>query len=287
MHRFNFVFLKALILLASFADGQQAIAEGTQSGVNAPNGEQSVAKSACQGDLPTFDPSLSPEFLRVATRETGNPRLIIGHFSQAQGLLAGYQSDAGVRILFRFLISPEGKMKAPEVLIFDEKSQRVVFMAGQSPSRDPETGTLSKDFIVAGVELLALKKAFESSRDADSPDVEKIKRFAASEEGRAFLEAVPALYASLEPFELVPAAPNFKLPFGLIVTTLQLVTKQFAGFKHADKVLGVARANQFRDACREIECEFSGKAFTVRRAGFFDILSKAKRRVVEQNPPCL
>ena len=143
-------------------------------------------------------------------------------------------------------------MMAPEVLTFDTKNQRIAVMAGQSPRRHPETGALTKGFIVAGVELLVLKNAFASSRDTDSPDVEAIKHFAASEEGRAFLEAVPALYASLEPFELVPALTNFKLPFGLIVTTLQLVTKQFAGFKHADKVLGVARANQFRDACREI-----------------------------------
>ena len=58
---------------------------------------------------------------------------------------------------------------------------------------------------------------------------------------------------------------------------LQVGTKQFRGFKHADKIVGNARAKAISDACSGVDdCVLRGKRFLVHRSGLFDVLSKHK-----------
>ena len=88
---------------------------------------------------------------------------------------------------------------------------------------------------------------------------------------------MPALYAGLEGLEPTPEVADLLAPFGAIAMALQVGTKQFRGFKHADKIVGNARAKAMSDACSGVDdCVLRGKRFLVHRSGLFDVLSKHK-----------
>ena len=79
-----------------------------------------------------------------------------------------------------------------------------------------------------------------------------LSAFTESDAGIAFAEAVPALYAALEPLEDDTQLAALQAPFGAVLTALQLMTGTNSGFAHAEAILGASRAKALRDACRGV-----------------------------------
>jgi len=109
-----------------------------------------------------------------------------------------------------------------------------------------------------------------------APRADTVNDFIDSESGQAFFEAVPVLYALLEPLETDPNLATLQAPFGVLVTGLQIATTKYAGFTQADSVLGPAHANVLRNDCHGATCAFSGKRFMIHKNGLFDAVSKSK-----------
>lgn len=229
----------------------------------------------CANETPILDPTLSLEFLRAPPQVKGNPHIVIGHYNLKQGLLAGYQSDTGKRILFRAMFSSNGRIAA-EVLHLDPETKKISRVAGPSSRTDPITKKQFKELDVGGVGLLSLRSVGDHAKLEGGIAALQVRQLLQREEGAALFDAVPLLYASLESIENDESLAKLKLPFGIIVQVLQLSTKSNTGLKHADKILGVANAKRFRDACGSDDCLFRGKDFSVRQSGLFDIVSKQR-----------
>ena len=222
-----------------------------------------------------LDPSLSSAYLLKSANEVGNPHVIVGRYDVAKGLLAAYQSETGKRILFRSRFLPSGRMTA-QILHLDPTTGKITHFVGKSKNLD-ENGQPVNDVEVAGIDMRAFIKSISSKGNGHAEKEQHLKKFAASDAGQALLDGVPALYAALDGLEQAPEVARLIEPFGAVSMALQLTTKQFRGFKNADKILGAAKAKKLSDACGGIaDCVFRGKRFMVFRSGLFDALSKHK-----------
>ena len=224
------------------------------------------------GSLKQLDPSLSKSFLLNATKATGSPRIVVGRYSTSQGLQVGYEAETGKRILFRSRFLPGGGGSV-QILHLDSESGKIVHLVGKSKAVDA-SGNPVRDISVGGIDMRAFKETSRSNSAEHKEKEAQLKKFVGSDAGQALLDAVPALYATLESIEEDPAAAKLMEPFGAIAMALQLSAKEFRGFKHADKILDAATNKKLRDACAPTDiCVFRGKRFMVHREGLFDALS--------------
>ena len=217
--------------------------------------------------------SSTPDLEKAAV--TGVPRLIVAKYNVTDGLVAVYESETGKRILFKARFKSDGGMMA-KILHRDPTTGKLVPIVGRSKQQDA-SGKEVEDIAVAGVDLRALLKNGASKSDGQVEKEHQLKQFLATETGQTLLDAMPALYAGLEGLEPTPEVADLLAPFGAIAMALQVGTKQFRGFKHADKIIGNARAKAMSDACSGVDdCVLRGKYFMVHRSGLFDVLGKHK-----------
>jgi hypothetical protein len=245
-------------------------------GAELPSGiDAKIAQIDLEEKELAFDPSLSKAYLVEPKKEIGKPRVIVAHYNLSQGLLAAYQSESGKRILFRARARIGGGMVA-QILHLDPTTGKIAHLIGRSKSVDDD-GQPVKDVEVAGVNMRAFMKSRSAKSNGYAEKEQHLKQFVADDTGRTLIDAVPALYATLEALETDPEAAKLIAPFGAVAMALQLTTQQFSGFKHADTILGAARAKRLRDDCGSAkDCSIRGKGFMVHRSGLFDALSKHK-----------
>jgi hypothetical protein len=234
--------------------------------------------TSCEAADETLDPKLDRSFLLDRKNEKNNPKLVVGKYSKAEGMVVGYQSNRGKRIMFSAKFPDAGGVYA-QVLHFDPIKQKVVPVFHKS-KRAYETGEKVRDINVGDVDILAFMKGEmgQSRGDEHANNLRKLVEFLDSDIGDALAEATPALYARLDSMESVEQEiAKLKAPFGAVAMALQLSTKRFTGFEYADKVLGSARTKNMRDACAgDASCQFRGKGYIVHNYGLFDALSKHK-----------
>lgn len=226
----------------------------------------------------------SKTFALVTAKSGSLPRLVVRHYNKEQGLLAGYESETGKRILFRAVFLPFGGMSM-QVLHRDTATGEFVHLVEKSKTLD-DAGQPVRDISVGGIDMRAFQKS-SRNKDKDHADKElKLKTFVEGDTGQAYLDAVPALYAALDLIEQDPETARLIEPIGASAMALQLNAKHFRGFKHADKILGAAKAKELRDNCgNESDCVLRGKRFHIHKFGLFDALSKDfKNSVRKENP---
>jgi hypothetical protein len=230
--------------------------------------------TACEEAAPIVTvPSLSLDFLLESRKEGGRPEITVGYYDLAQGLLAGYESHSGKRIMLRARWRTDGGVSVSAAHLNSSTGQ-IEQLMGPSAQIDPATGR--RTFDVAGANLLSsLRSGVLKRRGPDATD--RLGEFALGEAGQAFFEAVPALYAALEPLEDDPRLASLQTPFGVTLTALQLSTGIHSGFENANAVLGQARANGLRDACAGQTCQYRGRHFTIQSSGLFDTVAKGRK----------
>lgn len=98
--------------------------------------------------------------------------------------------------------------------------------------------------------------------------------------GRAVSEAVPALYAALEPYENDGMDPRQRIlhsPLGAVLGALQLTSKVSNDLLNAEQIFGVERAQGLKSACATDGCKFRGRHFTIVGPGVIDTVTDARR----------
>lgn len=220
-----------------------------------------------------LDPTHWQSFMRDSYTEVGKPKIFLSRYNLAEGILAGYQSASGKRILFRSQIF-FGIGTIGQVLHFDPVQDKIVELVGRSKNTD-DKGKRVRDVNVGGIDIRSSMKSIREKAANASEKEQQLKQFATSEDGIALLDGVVALYAALDGTNEEASAPKLLEPFGSVVLMLQLTSKQFTGFQHADKVLNTSKVAAMREACgNDNSCAMRGSNFTVHKAGLFDPLSK-------------
>jgi hypothetical protein len=228
--------------------------------------------SAQPADAPT-DIVITKTYLLESPKGATTPHLIVKHYDASKGLLAGYQSENGKRILFRAR-NRLGLGVVAQVLHYDPNTGKVHNLMGRSRTTDDKGNTI-KDIQVGGIDLMTLLKSAKRKSSDFAAREGQAKKFLATEEGSALIEAIPALYAALDDLNDDPDVQQLKQSFGAIAMGLQLGTNQFAGIKNAEKIHGAAKLKKMQDACHgEKNCSLRGKSFTVYQSGLFDAISK-------------
>ena len=213
-------------------------------------------------------PDLSSAFMREPS-EPGPPFVVVGKYNLEEGLEAGYQSTSGKRIMIRARLSPKG-VAAFAVAQYDAKAGKTDNFISPEKRTDG-AGQPTVVLQIAGVDFVAFMKEARARRHG--PSWEAINALLDSDTGRALLEAMPALFATLEPLESDPKLALLQMPLGVLVTGLQAATTRFVGFDHAEAIVGTERAAAMREACRTRDCVYQGAHFTVYENGMFDAFS--------------
>ncbi len=216
-------------------------------------------------------PKSPGDYLRESPDAIGKPQLVIAHYNLTDGLLAAYQSVSGKRILLRTQWRANGTVD-PQVAHRNPVTGEIELLMGRTKQLNPRTGKRAKIFEVAGMDFMS--QLDHARRKKNSVDERTMKEFADGDAGQAFAEAMPALYAALEPFETDSKLVELQAPFGGVLTALQLTTGTIAGFAHAEGTLGKDRSNSLRGNCRS-ECQYRGRHFTIQNSGLFDVLGKS------------
>ena len=221
---------------------------------------------------PVLDRSLSIAFLQEPST-SGKPFLVVGYYDFWNGLLAGYQSTSGKRVLLNAVWLPNGSVVASATHL-NPHTGRVQTFYGPRRLGESSNGSAKHDLEFAGVDILAY--LMDARKRVPGPRADAVNEFIDGEGGQAFFEAVPVLFAMLESLETDPKLSALQAPFGALVTALQITTTKYGGFSQADAILSPAHANSLRNECNGRSCLFRGKNFVIHRNGLFDALSKVK-----------
>ncbi len=127
--------------------------------------------------------------------------------------------------------------------------------------------------VVGGVDL---HKAITRSNDIQGlpPETKAgLQRFARSEEGVAFVEAVAALYLLAEPFEHNMDVTRHKFTLGVVRSALEAITGQMNGVDAVLQLIDANSVQRLRSACRGTDCRFKSNQFKIHENGFFDPLN--------------
>lgn len=234
---------------------------------------QKKAKPVANPMLGVLEPIQAKAFLRESGVASGAPKIFVGRYNASEGLLVGFQSESGKRLLFRSR-SFAGLGTSGQVLHFDPAAGKIVQLVGRSKSVD-QYGKRVNDVSVGGTDIRDFMKSSKQKANGHAEKELRLDHFVKSEAGSALLDGIPALYAALEGLEDEPTTTKLLEPFGSVALALQLSSKQFRGLKGADQILGTAKATELSQACgADSDCALRGKSFTVHKQGLFDPLSK-------------
>lgn len=100
----------------------------------ATGGANSAATAYCVDETKqALTPTLSSAYLRESPGEVGSPHIVVGYYNLTKGLLAGYQSAAGKRIVFRARWLSNGAI-SPELAHLNPANGKIEILMGQAGS---------------------------------------------------------------------------------------------------------------------------------------------------------
>ncbi|NJR71843.1 MAG: hypothetical protein HC782_01405 [Gammaproteobacteria bacterium] len=217
--------------------------------------------------------AISKTYLQDSPQSDAEPHILIGRFDAKSGLVAGFQSSSGKRILFRARLSSSGAVIA-QALHYDPSIGKIHNLVERSRSVDAK-GVPLKSIIVGGIDLASLLRGARDKNDTYLAQKERALQFLAQAEGKALLEGIPALYAALDGVAEDSSAQQLKQPFGAIAMGLQLGTNHYSGLEITRRTISAEKlAAMSADCFGEKECVYSGKDFSIYRSGLFDAISK-------------
>lgn len=223
----------------------------------------------------TLDPATPGNFLRERPAPPAKPFVVIAHYDLEKGLLAGYQASSGRRIVLRAIWSQKGGA-IPTAMHLDPATNEVKAFFAPRADVNADSGVPIVSLRLGDADVMAWLKAMKSGvPDANAP---LVQAFVDTETGGAFLEAMPALYAALEPLEGDTRLARLQAGFGVIASALQMGTGRFDGFRHAEAILGPVRSAELRGACRSRQCAYQGRWFMVQRNGLFNAMGGTSGR---------
>ncbi len=218
------------------------------------------------------DPLLTKNWLK-GERKKNKPTLVMGR-SNESALLVGFQARSGKRLLFRSAYFPNGGIVS-EVLHWNSATDRIERLIDRSDDIDPTTGKRQRDFKVNGTNLLGHLKAKRDKKPGHEDAGRKVTSFLDTEDGEAFLAAVPAIYVALENAGDSEKKAALKKPFGMWAMMLQMSGERYKGLPDAEQFSNAEKRKRLSDTCSGSDCQLRGQGFVIHRSGFFDILGKA------------
>lgn len=236
----------------------------------------STPNAACPTDARGIHRGTLPDaFLHEPPAVESGPYVVIDHYNLSEGLRVAYQANTGKRILFRARFRADGSVQA-EVAHWNAQSGHIEKFLGTITRQSGRAGRFKRSMQLAGVDLSEYILGGVGEHASRKPSHDRIVTFLDSDAGQALFEAIPAMYAALEPLEDNRKLAALQTPFGMVLTALQLKTGRYGGFGVAERILGPAEANRLQANCRYDNCQFRGVNFTVHRSGLFDVVSKPK-----------
>jgi hypothetical protein len=230
------------------------------------------ATSAALEGSSFHDPALSEAYLFPPRQPAGRPSLRVKHYDEARGLIAGYETTGGKRILFYAKSLPNGAVMAA-AYHWDQSRQSMWPLMGPGLDEMSEDGEARVTMVMTGVSVQGVLRGKAKGRPSGAEE-QRLKQFLRGEAGRAFSDGVMALYVLLEPFEQDnPALARLKMPFGAMRMAAELATGHYAGFDNAEELVGKKSAKRMRQACGVGQCEYRSGQFMIQNSGLFDMLS--------------
>lgn len=226
---------------------------------------------------PKFDRAVSEQFLQVRARPTGTASLTVGSYDTRQGLLALYETANGKRVLFRSKVGPSGRIIA-QALHKNARTNRIEQLMG------PAFNPVSKiSLFIGDTDLMDTLNEGRKNKRFNVLKQTRLKAFIRDESGEALLDGIAALYVQLDRVEPNNEVAKLKVPFGLVRTTLELITGQYNGI---DKLVGNGQSRKLdllRANCTNSDCLYRSHQFMVQRSGLFDVVSELKSRSAQAN----
>lgn len=233
-------------------------------------------------ESPVYAPYLDERFLtdsEITAAELGMRTddrgdmigLAVAHYDLTNGLLAGYEARNGERVLMLAAQNEAGNVNA-RMLFHDPQTGHVhpaMTLALVGEGREKEVAIFA-----GGVDVLDALHALKNDTGARIAQRQALTEFMISETGQAALEAIPVLYALLEPMDLHdPDLARMKAPFGAMRMAMELAAGTYAGLPAATEVFTEHRLSEMQAACPEHLCQLRTLQFTIHANGLFDVLT--------------
>lgn len=218
-------------------------------------------------------PELSGKYLEKSFTATGKPHIVVGFYNEQEGLVAGYQSKTGKRLLFRATFRSNGLVFA-EVAHLNPATGKVELLLGHVREGEKLQEGASIQYRFAGHDLgryLSDRKSQGGSAAKDDIG----RQFLQSDGGAAFAQGVPALFTALNDVE-DDRLSVLQAAFGAVLGALQIASETYTGFEDPDAVVGARQAANLKGPCSGEACRYEGRYFIVHESGLFDTLSKRK-----------
>jgi hypothetical protein len=215
-------------------------------------------------------PQDASAFLLAEKTPAGAPTVFVSRFNETEGLLVVYQSESGKRLLVRSQVFNDS-IHSAQVFHKNPKSGKIEQLFGRSREKDAN-GRRVPDVSLAGVSMSELRSA---TPDGRSSHENRLTDVAKTEEGKAFLDAVPAIYATLDAQTDNPKLRRLLDPIGAMSLVFQLASKQYSGAKSAQLAVGEGAAKNLKTSCgANPNCTLEGKSFRITAGGLFDPMSR-------------
>jgi hypothetical protein len=197
--------------------------------------------------------------------------LAVGHYDSLNGLLAGYEARNGRRVLMHAASNSKGNVNA-RMLYRDSKSGQLLPAMTLAVIGEGKEARVA--IFAGGVDLLAALRSIEGDAGAKIAQRQALSIFMQSDIGQAALEAVPVLYAELEPADLgQQELARLKAPFGVIRMAMELTSGTYVGLPASEELFSSQRLSVMQEHCPGHLCQLRTRQFTLHANGLFDVLT--------------
>ncbi len=205
------------------------------------------------------------------TDQSTNIGLAVAQYDAIDGLLAGYEARNGERVLLLAAHNDKGHVNARMLYLDAETGNILPAMTFALVGTGKEAQVV---ILAGGVDVLDALRVLREDSSARISSRKTLSRFMNSDIGQAALEAIPVLYAELEPIDRNDAElARLKAPFGAIRMAMELTAGTYVGLPEANEIFGAQRHSVMQTACPDHLCQLRTAQFTIHANGLFDVLT--------------
>lgn len=220
-----------------------------------------------------FDQSLTESSLFQSPKQSGKANLRVKYYDANRGLYAMYENAGGGRILFE-----AGRdERSGYVVIRARRAVAGVINTVASFRRGSAVGQ-RPTMTVGGVDVMDVLIVGQKQHGFDALQQRRLREFMRTDDAALLVDGTAALYLQLDFLESSNAVSAFKAPFGILRTSLELVTGNYRGVDQLADLVDSDKQMMLRNSCSNGRCQLQGKGFTVQRSGLFDTVSESSVR---------